>query len=242
MCHDWGQPMSAGVCLGCGDPLPPGSPRGRRARYHGAACRQRARRARLQVRGSHSWEAVERADAAMVAVRRTLSSGTDPQQAIQDLLTAVTDLAEAHGIAAPVPTEDTAAAGTPEPDVTECVTEPVPSNNRSVPAKGEQEEATAEATDLPQSRQLPRPIGRAETVDLDTVRMERSSDFEQTRRWIVLCGGGENERLIGYLDSDGTKTKKWQARGPMLTRVYGEPCRTRQESLLRLLDPHVPKR
>lgn len=234
--------MSADVCLGCGEPLPPGSPRGRRARYHGAACRQRARRARLQAGGSRSWEAVERADAAMAAVRRTLSSGTDPQQAIQDLLTAVTDLAEAHGIAARIPTEDTPAADTPEPDVTECITEPVPSDSRSVPAKDEQEEMTAETTALPRSRQLPRPIGRTEMVDLDTVRMERSSDFEQTRRWIVLCGAGENVRLIGYLDSGGTKAKKWQALGPMLTRVSGGPCRTKQDALLRLLDPHVPRR
>ncbi|WP_184728476.1 hypothetical protein [Saccharopolyspora phatthalungensis] len=178
----------------------------------------------------------------MVAVRRTLSAGADPQQAIQDLLTAVTELAEAHGIATPTPAEHASIEGSTEPDVTEIVTEPVSGNDLSNPAETEQEETTAETTDLPESRQLPRPIGRTETVDLDTVRMERSSDFEQTRRWIVLCRAGENERLIGYLDSDGTKTKKWQALGPMLTRVSGVPCRTRQEALLRLLDPHVPRR
>ncbi|GAA2806690.1 hypothetical protein [Saccharopolyspora taberi] len=185
---------------------------------------------------------IERADVATVAVRRALSSGTNPQQAIQDLLTAVTDLAEAHGIAAPVPAEQAADAGATEPDVTESVTELVPGNDRNVPAEGEQQETTAEVDSLPPTRQLPRPIGHSETVDLDTVRMERTSDFEQTRRWIFLCGAGENERLIGYLDSDGTKTKKWQALGPMLTRFSGGPCRTRQEALLRLLDPHAPKR
>lgn len=66
---------------------------------------------------------------------------------------------------------------------------------------------------MPELRQLPRPIGRTETVDLDTVRMERSSDFDWTGGWVVLCGAGERERLIEYLDSEGTKAKKWQAVG-----------------------------
>ncbi|MEV5540068.1 hypothetical protein AB0L13_24750 [Saccharopolyspora shandongensis] len=178
----------------------------------------------------------------MVAVRRTLSSGTDPKQAIQDLLTAVTDLAEAHGIASPVLTEHALVADTAEPDVTESVTEPVPGNARSVPAEAQQEQATEEATDLPPSQQLPEPIGRTETVDLDTVHMERALDFEQTHRWTVLCSAGENERLIGYLEPDGTKTKKWRALAPTLTRISNGPCRTRQEALLRLLDRHVPAR
>jgi hypothetical protein len=179
---------------------------------------------------------VERADAAIVAVRRTLSTGTDPRQGIQDLLTAVHELAASHGIAVPVP-EQASGVDATKPDVTESVTESSAADREPIE---DEQEATAEVADQP----LPaRPIGKAETVDLDTVRIERPADFEQTRRWIVLCGTGETERLVGYVCSDGTKSKKWHALGPRLTRVSGgTPCRTRDEALLRLLDSHWPGR
>lgn len=69
--HDWMRDVYSAV-HGMRRALQPGSGRGRRARYHGAACRQRARRARLQVEHGRAWEALERADSAMVAARRAM--------------------------------------------------------------------------------------------------------------------------------------------------------------------------
>jgi hypothetical protein len=69
--------------------------------------------------------------------------------------------------------------------------------------------ADAATTSLPA-----RPIGQGEAIDLDTVRIERTPDFDQTRRWIVLCGGAEEERVLGCVWSDGTTSKRRHALGP----------------------------
>jgi Mg-chelatase subunit ChlI len=68
---------------------------GRPARYHGPACRQRARRARLGVDpGRAALLAVaQRAEHAAVALRRAVTTGQDHDAAAAKLLAAVTALA-----------------------------------------------------------------------------------------------------------------------------------------------------
>lgn len=56
----------------------------------------------MKTAGAQDWEGLERTDAAMVAVRRAMTNGVDPRQAIRDLLVAATDLASAYGVAGAV--------------------------------------------------------------------------------------------------------------------------------------------
>lgn len=91
--------MQASTCRGCGEPLPPSSPRGRPAQYHGPACRQRAHRARLRAQAlDQNWVALDEVDAAIADVRRLMASGRDPRSALMRLLTAVLDIATLHGV------------------------------------------------------------------------------------------------------------------------------------------------
>lgn len=91
--------MQASTCQGCGEPLPPSSPRGRPAQYHGPACRQRAHRARLRAKElDQDWRALEEVDAAIADVRRHMAAGDDPRSSLTRLLTAVLQAARLHGI------------------------------------------------------------------------------------------------------------------------------------------------
>lgn len=91
--------MQAPTCKGCGEPLPPPSPRGRPARYHGPACRQKAHRARLRAQAlGQDWIALEEVDAAITDVRRLMATGGNPRSALARLLTAVLDVASLHGV------------------------------------------------------------------------------------------------------------------------------------------------
>lgn len=231
--------MTAGACLGCGEPLSPRSTRGRRARYHGAACRQRARRARLHVERGRTWEALERADTAMVAARRAMAASGDPQEAIRSLVSAVAELAELHDIA-PSCSEPAAWVDISERRVTEPVTKQFTVSVTDDPARpsAEREDpATAAMRDAPKG-QLPQPIGPREKLDVDTVRLERA---QQPRTWTVLAGHGDGERLVGFVRPHGIKQKQWEAFSPGWVRVLGGPWRTRQDAMIRLIDPHVPR-
>lgn len=105
--------MQATTCKGCGEPLPPPSPRGRPARYHGPACRQKARRARLRAQDSNQdWAALDEVDAAVADVRRLMATGSDPQSALARLLTAALGIAAVHGV---ILAADLQAAGPPTP-------------------------------------------------------------------------------------------------------------------------------
>jgi hypothetical protein len=233
--------MSAQACLGCGKSLPPGSGRGRRARYHGPACRQRARRARLQVEQGRAWEALERADSAVVTARRAMTNGADATPAVQALVSAADDLAELHGItgtgSAAVSSSDDCA-----PSVTQSITKQAHVGRRRKQVEAEPEDVTAVAVTSDRV-ELPPAIKPRETVDTDTVRMERiPSPDGDNRSKMVLAGHGDGVRLVGFLEPQGIQQKKWDAFTPGWTRLDGGPFRTRQDALLRLLRLHVPFR
>lgn len=91
--------MPAANCEGCGAPLGPPSPRGRPARYHGPACRQRAHRARLRAQASNQdWVALDEVDAAIADLRRRMATGRDPRPALARLLTAALGIANVHDV------------------------------------------------------------------------------------------------------------------------------------------------
>src|SRR5271168_2159105 len=65
------------TCAGCGTALPTRPRRGRPARYHGPACRQRAHRARVAFDGGEHLALIEAMDTALGAVRRQLLLGRE---------------------------------------------------------------------------------------------------------------------------------------------------------------------
>lgn len=69
--------MPEPICAGCGEMLPRPTGRGRPATYHGAACRQRARRARLAADPARTslLALLDRAGRAVADARRAVTSG-----------------------------------------------------------------------------------------------------------------------------------------------------------------------
>jgi hypothetical protein len=226
--------MADGACVGCGEPLLPGAARGRRARNHGAACRQRARRARLHVERGQAWEALERVDAATVAARHAMTASAVPHEAIRTLVAAVSDLASCTVL--PEAAEHDAGEPSDTERAKEKVTEIV-TNDAPCSSIGREELATDATPEAPKSQ--PPHIGPREMLDVDTVRLERG---REPRTWTVLAGHGDSERLVGFLSPHGIKQKQWDAFSPGWTRVVGGPWRTRQDATIRLIEPHVPRR
>lgn len=202
-------------CTGCGLPLPSGSGRGRPARYHNAACRQRARRARLVKRHTDVLAAVATVETSAVEARQAVLSGGNVEEAALQLTRAATDLAR---LLAPTPvTRTDAVPVSPPPIVTKPVTE-------------------SEPDERPRTRPL-----RPEPLDLDTVRLERSSDSSRMG-WRVLAGADDAPVLVGFLEPvlsvTGRRSSRWEAQAPTGSRIYGGPWRTRTDALVRLVDDH----
>jgi hypothetical protein len=202
--------MAGPVCAGCGETLPNPGRRGRPAAYHGPACRQRARRARLTAEPARAdlLGLLDRAGRAVAAARRVATSGADPRAALAELA-AVAELANA-GHATEVATASRGEVERPsarltEPTVTESVT------NSAVPEA--------------------RPVTREDLIDVDTVRVERGNDFENLGTYRVLAS---DSILLGYLGRD--RRRHWEARTAATSlAVPGGPWRTRQDALVGLL-------
>ena len=83
------------ICSGCGLQLPVSAARGRPARFHGAACRQRARRARLVNNNTELLAAVTAVETAVSEVRRmVLAAEQLPEEAGSCLRQTAAELAE----------------------------------------------------------------------------------------------------------------------------------------------------
>jgi hypothetical protein len=80
-----------------------------------------------------------------------------------------------------------------------------------------------------------RPIQAGETVDPESVRLERSADFDQTSSYRVIAGPKTAPVLVGLLIPEpGLRAgKKWRAMSPNFIRVGGG--KTRQDALIQLL-------
>jgi hypothetical protein len=75
---------------GCGHELPARASRGRPARFHNAACRQRAHRARHASRHHDALAALTALEAAASELRRTLLTGSDTTEAGSRLVASAT--------------------------------------------------------------------------------------------------------------------------------------------------------
>ncbi|WP_290050077.1 hypothetical protein [Amycolatopsis solani] len=203
--------MTGPVCAGCGKTLSRPSGRGRPATYHGPACRQRARRARLATDPSRAdlLDLLDRAGRAVAAARRAAMSGADPNAALAELAVVVelakTGCATDAGPASRTKAEHLSAQAEKLTAVTQSVTEPVVTGAR--------------------------PVTREDMIDVDTVRVERGEDFEALGGYRVLAG---DSVLLGYLARD--RRRRWEARTAATSlTVPGGPWRTRQDALVGLL-------
>jgi hypothetical protein len=199
------------VCAGCGKTLPPAGGRGRPATYHGPACRQRARRARLTAdpAATHLLALLDQAGRAIADARRAVTSGDDPHSALAELA-AVTDLVNVRHAAE--------VATTPSVEVER------PSLTAAEPAT---------VTDSVTSSAIPmaRLVTREDVIDVDTARVERGEDFEISGTYRVLAG---DSLLLGYIGRD--RLRRWEARtAATFLTVPGGPWRTRQDALIGLL-------
>lgn len=204
-------------CTGCGQPLAVEAKRGRPARYHNAACRQRARRARVATQHGDVLAAVAEIEAAAAEVRHAVLTDGDTDQAARQLTSAAAELAQlvtsAPASATPAATQETP----PTPAVTKPVTQ-----------------------DAARASRAKRPVWIA-SLDLDTVRLERSSDPTRAG-WRVLAGAEDAPVLVGFLEPmlsvTGRRSSRWEAQTASLTRVHGGPWRNRTEALARLVDDY----
>lgn len=206
MSRIWGSNVVESVCAGCGKKLPRREGRGRPATYHGPACRQRARRARLAADPARAdlLALLDHAGRAVADARRAATTGEDARAALAEL-TAVIELAEA---ALP----DAAAA--------------IPSTK----VEGLHEHA-AKPTVMESAPPETRPVTREDVIDVDTVRVERGRDFEISGSYRVLAG---DSILLGYVARD--RRRRWGARtAATMLNVPGGPWRTRQDALAGLL-------
>lgn len=199
-------------CAGCGQPLPAGTNRGRPARYHNAACRQRARRARLTTQHADVLAAVAAVESAATEVRRALLTDGDAEQAASQLTRAAAELAQLVTVA---PTTETAEPTTPP--VTKPVTQKKSRTSRAAQSK------------------------RPAPLDLGTVRLERTTDPTRTG-WRVLTGDADAPVVVGFLEPmlpvTGRRSNRWEAQTASLTPVHGGPWRNRLDALARLVEDY----
>lgn len=177
------------LCAGCGKPIGAGSGRGRPARYHDAACRQRARRARLATDHHATLGALADLETAVSAVRHAVLAGHDPTEGYRHILAATAALADQL---APATRESGA---TTERAVTEPVTTPedtpsLPPATARPPIPGPPDSAPTGDT----------PVAEActgaviKTVDLGTVIGPG---------WTVAQHAGDGEVSMWHVQRDG---------------------------------------
>ena len=203
--------MAGPVCAGCGKTLSTPGGRGRPATYHGPACRQRARRARLAADPARAGllGLLDRAGRAVAAARRAVTSGDDPSAALAELAVVAEIVNASHA---------TEAAAAPHAEV-----------ERASASAGESATVTKFVTDTTAIEA--RPATCEDVIDVDTVRVERGEDFEFSGTYRVLAG---DSIMLGYLARD--QRRRWEARTATTTMtVPGGPWRTRQDALVGLL-------
>ena len=234
------------LCVGCGRPLPVGRARGRPARYHGPACRQRARRARLGVDPGRAQllAVAQRAEHAALALRRAVTLGEDHDAAVAEWLAAADALATTlRGDANGEPTCLSGAATPQDRPVTKSVTDIAPcpaapeADQLSTGPAGRSGEFVTEQVRQQPAGRRPKRERRPSPIDADTVRLERSADYDVTGTWRVMAGAGDAPVLVGFVHREGLG-RRWAARTPAMVAIGGGPWRTRQDALVQLVLHH----
>jgi len=203
------------LCAGCGKPVGTGSGRGRPTRYHDAACRQRARRARLATDHHATLGTLTDLETALSAVRHAVLAGQDPTEGYRHILATTTALTDHLTPATPEPGAET------EPAVTESVTtaETAPEDAASIPP------ATARppVPGPPESA----PAGDAPVAEACTGAVIKTVDLGAVigQGWTVAQYAGDGEASVWHVQRDGrtvgtvrrsydlsSNTRGWEAR------------------------------
>ena len=212
------------ICAGCGLELPPKiTGRGRPARFHNGACRQRAHRAKAS-QPTAVLAALDAIEAAVSEIRRAVLTASPSHQAAYQLADTTRELTDRLFEQAPVD-------ASPSTVGSEHV-------QQSAAPRAEPAAVTEKVTKPKRRRATPRPRRRTPTsapLDLDTVRLQPSAD---PGTWRVLAGDTGDPILVGTLGpalSFG-RHRKWEARDQGWITVPGGPWPTRQAALIHLLD------
>lgn len=231
------------ICPGCGEPLPPPRTRGRPAVYHGAACRQRARRSRVAAGPAAAGvlDALRRVDEASAAARRAVLAGGDAGPTIGELIAAVaaiTPTARATPALDPIPARDAATGDRVPVDRSEPVARPAaPARPRqAVPRSPESAGANRPVTkSVTDGGAIPRYAARRDVIDSATVRLGKSTRFAIDGNYLVVAGTREDPVLVGFVRQRGFGST-WEAQiGGHGTALPDGPWKTRKQATANLL-------
>ena len=217
------------ICAGCGTDLPTPRPtRGRPARFHNAACRQRARRARRAGSNGDLLAAIADLETATSELRRAVLTGADTAQAGRHLADA------SMTVAASLP--GAPAAVLPTGAVTEPVTETL-----AEPPRHEARPPTPKRRRPARPRSVTEQVTKRKIV-LGAVRVERNPD-PAGRTWRVLAGESNDQLThIGWVESartiSGTRnSRRWTITTTALL-VVSNHARNRTDAVAALLDSY----
>jgi len=191
----------------------------------------------------------EQAEHAALALRRAANTGQDHNAAVAELLAAAATLAtlrNSDNEEPPTPKQTSATQNSPvTKSVTDTAAQPRPTAPTSKshhppadpvqrPGKRVTKSVTKQATrqDIKRER-------RPQPIDPNTVRLERSADYDITGTWKAMAGPANDPILVGFVHRNSLN-KKWEARTPALVTISGDPWRTRQDALIHLLLDHQP--
>jgi hypothetical protein len=171
--------------------------------------------------------------------------GQDQESAAAELLAAASAFAALREGTSQEPhshEEPSAAESSPvTKPVTEPATEPRVAEAGEPPAGHDQRagESVTKKVTKPSARRHTERASRPKPkpIDPDTVRLERSADYDVTGTWRVLAGPADDPMLVGFVRNSG-RGKHWEARTPSLITVSGGPWRTRQDALVHLVFNH----
>lgn len=234
------------ICTGCGRELPAPASRGRPARFHNAACRQRAHRARRASHHHGVLAAITELEAAVSELRRAVLTGSDTTETSHRLGRASAAVEQLLHDAA----SSTSAPPATEAPVTKSVTETGAESAAREPRTSPRTPATdptprREPVAARPFRSVTKPITKVDRpppIDPASVRIERNTD-PTGPRWRVLAGDVDNPTLIGFVTAGYTSTgnrssNRWKAiaTGGLVLRV---DARSRAHAVTVVLDSYL---
>lgn len=113
---------------------------------------------------------------------------------------------------------------------------PQPAEDQHTAPADKPEPAEAAPSTTARSADAVRAVGVHELVDVNATTLTRNADTGTYSVTASTVAGGELV-FVGLLDRDPRKSSSWQARSPAGVNLGGTH-RTRQQALLRLLEPH----
>ena len=223
------------VCVGCGQPLPPNSGRGRPARYHNATCRQRSRRARLANGHALTLDLLTSLETAARELRRALLTDHDTTDAYARLAQTARDLA---GRLDPLHTGPAADAA-----VTKSVTKPV--TQSIIAAASGSGAASPRAADHrvdPATRQPPAPEDPHDTAARPVIIKTVDLTASVGPGWTLVQHADDRIASIWHLHHHGTPAGTVRRGYDLTTNARGWEARTATYDPVRASGKHAASR